>query len=217
MESNNGILYVLTNKYMPGLYKIGITHSDTLNVRARVLYNTSVPVQFRCQHAFLVPNDKIDRVESIFHRLFDRFRVNPKREFFDFKDEAQSQLTLMQDTCFVFELQEITDQVQADLKQEADADIAGKESEALEKKLARRPNLNFHEMGLSNGSVLVFEDKHTRCVVSGPKKVDMDDRKGMSLSAITKDLLNVPVVRPTTHWFLADGRCLGDIYKECYG
>lgn len=42
-----GIVYLLTNPYMPGLVKIGMTKQEDLEKRMKELYTTGVPVGFR--------------------------------------------------------------------------------------------------------------------------------------------------------------------------
>lgn len=48
------IVYILTNKSMPDLVKIGIT--DNLERRIRELDNTSTPLPFECFYAVEVSN-----------------------------------------------------------------------------------------------------------------------------------------------------------------
>ena len=43
-----GIVYLLTNPYMPGLVKIGMTKQEDLEKRMKELYTTGVPVAFEC-------------------------------------------------------------------------------------------------------------------------------------------------------------------------
>ena len=76
-----GVIYLMTNVAMPGMVKIGKTeNADTLIVRLRDLYTTSVPLPFECYFAAQV--DDADALEKKLHNLFGEHRVNPKREFF---------------------------------------------------------------------------------------------------------------------------------------
>jgi hypothetical protein len=52
-----GIVYLLTNPYMPGLVKIGMTKQEDLEKRMKELYTTGVPVAFECQFACRVNNE----------------------------------------------------------------------------------------------------------------------------------------------------------------
>lgn len=76
-------VYVLTNPFMPGLVKIGIT-SD-LETRLKSLHTTGVPVAFECHFAGEIENARL--VENRFHKAFDDKRVNPSREFFKIEPE----------------------------------------------------------------------------------------------------------------------------------
>lgn len=74
-----GIIYVFTNKAMPGICKIGKTKD--LDRRLSDLYNTSVPYKFICEFAVEVKD--MDKAETILHDMCDEYRLNPNREFFD--------------------------------------------------------------------------------------------------------------------------------------
>ena len=78
MES--GIVYILSNSAMPGIYKIGITTRDDVSNRLREFFTTSVPVPFECEYACRV--DDCKKVEAALHYAFDPERINPQREFF---------------------------------------------------------------------------------------------------------------------------------------
>ena len=82
--TTRGAVYVLSNPsfYVEGpLYKIGWTTASVRD-RAKQLYKTGVPVAFVQEHTWAdVANASI--FEKIMHQLFDEFRVNGKREFFD--------------------------------------------------------------------------------------------------------------------------------------
>lgn len=80
-----GIVYVLTNPAMQGLVKIGKTTRSTLENRMGELYSTGVPVPFNCEIAVEVDDET--SVESVLHKAFAKFRVNPRREFFEVDPE----------------------------------------------------------------------------------------------------------------------------------
>ena len=134
------IVYVLTNPAMPGLVKIGRTASEDAALRIAQLYSTGVPVPFELKFACRVPN--ADEVEQALHRAFAPNRVNPKRELFSINPEqAISILKLLH-------FQDATKEVEAaPTPVETQEIVAGKEYQA------RRPNLNFEEMGIPTGSV----------------------------------------------------------------
>ncbi len=75
-----GIVYVLSNKSMPGMVKIGITNKLDMRDRLSGLFSTGVPLPFKCELAFEVDDEAA--VERALHDVLDRQRVNPNREFF---------------------------------------------------------------------------------------------------------------------------------------
>ena len=77
-----GIVYLLTNPYMPGLVKIGMTKQEDLDKRMKELYTTGVPVAFECQFACRVNNKDCAKIEKALHTAFEPQRVNKNREFF---------------------------------------------------------------------------------------------------------------------------------------
>jgi hypothetical protein len=82
---NLDIVYIFTNEGMPGLCKIGYTSRNDVKERAKELYTTGVPYPFQIYYACQVYNGK--NIEKILHKLFDQFRVNDNREFFEIDPE----------------------------------------------------------------------------------------------------------------------------------
>ena len=78
------IIYVLTNEYMPGLVKIGMTQREDVQARINELSRHSgVPVAFTCHYAAELPDGAAAaEVEKILHQLFGDHRVNLRKEFF---------------------------------------------------------------------------------------------------------------------------------------
>mgnify|MGYP000948657467 CR=1 FL=1 len=196
------IVYVLTNPAMPGLVKIGLTSSDDAAVRLAQLYSTGVPFPFHLEFACRVQN--ADEVERALHRAFAPNRVNPKREFFSIEaDQAISILKLLH-------VEDATKELDATPTQ-----IAVQEVEAGVQYAARRPNLNFVEMGIPVGSLLHFTEGDASVVVVGPKKIRLGEDE-MSLTAATRKLLSLDYsVAPGPYWTYG-GRLLRDIYDETY-
>jgi hypothetical protein len=65
---------------MPTVLKIGRT-GRTVDTRAKELSRpTGVPTPFQCEYTLAV-DDSI-RAERIVHRVLDRYRIHPRREFF---------------------------------------------------------------------------------------------------------------------------------------
>lgn len=196
------IVYVLTNPAMPGLVKIGYTLSEDAASRISQLYSTGVPFPFKLEFAAKVTN--ADEVERALHRAFAPSRINPKREFFAIEaDQAIAILRLLH-------TEDVTNEVQ-----QSPSPIESQEVSAANEYEARRPNLNFEEMGIPIGSELAFRDGGSTVRVTAPKKVRLEDEE-LSLTAATRTLLGLDYsVAPGPYWTF-NGRSLRDIYNETY-
>lgn len=81
---------------MPGLIKIGHT-AKTARERANELFSTGVPQPFAIAYEFECDNH--EQLETEMHRRLKRYRVNTKREFFEYSaDEAYQLLQELQGT-----------------------------------------------------------------------------------------------------------------------
>jgi hypothetical protein len=196
------IVYVLNNPAMPGLVKIGRTDNSDANSRIGQLYTTGVPVPFMIEYACKVENP--DQVEKALHVAFAPQRINPKREFFQIDPGQAIAILRLLNT------------------EDATAEVSGQNSgvdpesaQAAVAFKAKRPNMNFTEMGIPEGSVLhSVEDDSTATVVS-PRKVRFKDEE-MSLTAATRIILGIEhSVQPSPYWTF-NGRSLLDIYNETY-
>ncbi|PGB09953.1 GIY-YIG nuclease family protein [Bacillus toyonensis] len=79
---SNGYLYVLINESYKGLVKIGITSLNP-SERARILSrNTAVPTPFKVAYELFVEN--CGEIEKKIHIELEEYRINPKREFFNY-------------------------------------------------------------------------------------------------------------------------------------
>lgn len=153
------IVYVLTNPAMPNLVKIGYTLSEDAAVPIAQLYSSGVPFPFKLEFAAKVTN--AEEVERALHRAFAPNRVNPKREFFSIEpDQAISILKLLHTEDVTAEVQQLPTPVQT------------QEVNAANEHEARRPNLNFEEMGIPIGSNLGISrrrhDGHSGRAEKGP-------------------------------------------------
>lgn len=82
----NGFVYVLENRCMPGLFKIGMT-THCPDVRAKEISgSTGVPEPFTVKAAYHSRSPRAD--EQLVHELFAAERVSNKREFFKFDDSS---------------------------------------------------------------------------------------------------------------------------------
>ena len=197
------VVYVLTNPAMPGFVKIGKTLLEDVSQRLAQLYTTGVPFPFQLAFACKVPN--ADEVEKALHRAFAPYRANPKREFFNI--DAEQAIAILK----LLHVQDATAEIA-----QLPTSIPAEEVQAGQQYTARRPNLNFTEMGIPVGSVLHFVEGDATVTVSGDKKVLLHGEE-MSLTAATRQLLNLEYnVAPGPYWTY-DGKLLRHIYDETYG
>ena len=206
-QNNSGIVYVLTNPAMPGMVKIGMTTRDNLEARMKELYGTGVPVPFECRHACKVKVSDCARIEKALHTAFAPNRINANREFFQIKPEQAMAILEL------FNREDVTQEI----TEEIDNDLTTEDKSATEKiNSSRRPPLNYFEMGMKKGDILVFvKDSSTEVSVVDEKKV-MYQGDVYSLTGITKKLLNIThAIQPTGYWMF-EGKNLRDIYDETY-
>ena len=197
MENNDyGLIYVLTNEYMPGLVKIGVTRRHDVQERMRELNGTSVPVPFDCAFSCKIPADMLFDIEKAVHLAFDDNRVSAGREFF--KVDPEVVIPLLKVIARLSPTDDVTDYVQEVINVEED-------------KRARRKNMDFSELGLHKGDVLVYaRDNNITCTIASNKSVDYGDQRGVSLSSITKGLLGY-AAQPSPFWQTKDGIKLIDL------
>ncbi len=196
------IVYVLANKAMPNLIKIGKTRRKDLQARMDELYSTGVPFPFECLWAGEV--EDCTEIESLIHNAFRHNRVNPKREFFNIAPDQVIPLLKK------LSINELTSTVEEALS----TNVTQEEKQAV--KQFHRPPLNFEEMGIPVGATLVYtKDPSITVKVVNNKKVLYNDKE-ISLSPLTKQLLEVPYyVSPRWYWEY-EGKSLVDIYDETY-
>lgn len=217
--SPEGYVYVATNPAMPNMVKIGRTTQSDPQTRVSRLFTTSVPVPFELEYAAAVAGDPIE-VERALHDAFAPDRVHPKREFFKIKVEQVTAILRILDVA------DITEKARSD----AEAEISQEDRDALER-VKRRPILNFHELGIPNGSILTFaQDPRVKVEVVDARRVKLaelpdgdypsvvpgDEPK--HLSPLSRDLLGkVHNVPPTGYWEVEGGLSLLEIYDEKHG
>ena len=167
---DSGILYVLTNPFMPGLVKIGCTTGPVEERIKGLSSHTGVPVAFQCHFAAKVEN--MAAKEKTLHQLFSDKRVNPNREFFQVAPEK---------IVLAIRMGSFTEVTPGKV------DIPKEEEQAFEKaekaETKRRARINLEAIGIKPGTVLTLsrdEDVHAT-VVSG-NKVEYEGQI-MSLSA----------------------------------
>ena len=207
-SQEQGIVYVLTNPCMPGIVKIGMTERSEMDARLRELYTTGVPLPFECKFACKVKKSECGRIERALHTAFAPQRVNANREFFRIiPDQAIAILEL-------FQHEDVTEEV----SQEIENDLTPEDKAAQEKSKTKRPPINFFDMGMREGDILVFkQDENITCSVADKKHV-LYQGKVTTLTPITTQLLGKPYsVQPTPFWKLKEGgKDLIEIYDETY-
>jgi len=202
--NNSQIVYILTNEAMPNLVKIGKTTRSDVQTRMNELYSSGVPFQFECVYAVEV--DDCSVVEKALHAAFDPNRVNPKREFFSIDPEQAIAILKL------LSKKDVTPLINDDLN----SNVSSTELEAAKQAKKKRPNINYMEMGLEKGSILTFiNDSTVEVVVASEKKVLYKEEE-VSLTRVTKELLELDyAVQPTKYWQV-NGRNLREIWQETY-
>ena len=192
---------------MPGLVKIGMTKQEDLEKRMKELYTTGVPVAFRCEFACRVNNKDCAKIEKALHTAFEPQRINKNREFFKINvEQARAILELFHHT-----------DVTEDVSEEIENDLTEEDKAASSKAQAKRPPLNYYEMGIHQGDILKWKDDPSITVkVISDRKVSYNGEE-VSISALSAQLKGYKVkhIQPTPHWLYED-RLLSEIYDETY-
>lgn len=202
-----GIVYLLTNPVMPGLVKIGMTTQKEIEQRMKELYTTGVPLPFECQFACKVKKTDCAKIEKALHTAFGPQRINANREFFRIQvEQAKAILEL-------FHHEDIT----TDVTEEIENDLTPEDKAASVKAQKHRPALNFYEMGMQKGDLLVWKDDPSITVtIISDRKIEYEGEE-MSISALSATLKGYKVkhIQPTPHWLYKE-KLLSDIYDETY-
>ena len=199
------IVYVLTNPAMPGLVKIGRTTLEEVDGRMKQLFSTGVPVPFDCAFACRVPNSL--EVEKALHPAFGNVRIHTNREFFRIEpDRVISILKLLH-------VEDATQEVESVI--EADATCA--DLQAAESMKKRRPRMDFTELQIPVGSVLVHNSTGVQVTVCGAKTV-LHNEQECSLTAATRKVHGLAdnyVLQPSPFWSF-NGKTVQEIYEDWY-
>lgn len=79
-DDSNGYIYILTNRYMPGLLKIGKTVHPPKKRARDISRGINIPWEFELVYSKKVENCSL--CERKIHDALDNYRYNPDREFF---------------------------------------------------------------------------------------------------------------------------------------
>lgn len=88
-KTNEGYIYIFSNKSFKDLIKIGSTMRDPI-IRAKELSDTSVPFPYQVEYKILTINCEI--LEKIIHQKLSSKRVDLEREFFNCNIEEAIQV-----------------------------------------------------------------------------------------------------------------------------
>ena len=200
-NENYGLVYGLTNPSFKGMVKIGVTRSLDINKRMRVL-GTDVPFPFECAFAYKVPHDSLFTIEHTLHENYEDKRVKGS-EFFRVEPQKVDNLLRM-----LGRFEPMKTVVQSAIDTAAEDEL-----QKIEKR--KSPNMDFFEMGLGVGSILIYNnDEAIRCNVIEAKKVEYNGTT-YSLSNLTHQLLGTKhAVRPAPLWHTEDGKSLLQLYNE---
>lgn len=200
------IVYVLTNPAMPGLVKIGKTTQEEVDLRMKQLFSTGVPVPFECHFACRVLDATV--VEKALHHAFGQLRINPTREFF--RIEPERVVSILQ----LLHVEEITEQLERSIESDAtEADLQA--AEHLKK--SRRPRMDFLELGVPIGAVLVYRDGSSQATVRTARLVSFQGAE-CSLTMATRRMQGKPEdypLQPAPYWTY-NGSTLKEIYDNVY-
>jgi len=189
-----GIVYVLINRAMPDVVKIGKTE-QSLELRIKNLDTTGVPLPFECYFAAEVKDH--NEVEKKLHKTFTDKRVRDSREFFRVDPE----------------------QVKAALSLAAEKDVTPKsaiytevgDAEALEKE-SKKSKFTFSSAGIPLGALINFaKDESITAKVVSDTKIEYEGKEtslsNAALLAIKKCGYDWSSVQGPAYW-LYEGETL---------
>lgn len=199
----SGVLYVLTNPFMPGLVKIGCTTGPIEDRIKALSCATGVPVAFQCHFAARVEN--MGSKEKTLHQLFSDKRVNPNREFFQVAPEK---------IVLAIRMGSFTEVTPGKV------DIPKEEEQAFEKaekaETKRRARINLDAIGIKPGTVLTLSrDEDVHATVVNGNKVEYEGQI-MSLSGAALAALHqlggytLEAVSGSDYW-MYEGKTLDEI------
>lgn len=143
------------------------------------------------------------------HTAFGMTRINPNREFF--KLDPANVIAVLK----LLLVDDITQQFEEKL--ESDVPAEDKQS-AQDFKRSMRPHMNFHELGIPNGSILFSKNGIYQCEVVAEKRVRFEGKE-LSLTAATRKILGLPSdypLQPSFHWTF-NGKSVKQLYEDFHG
>ena len=194
-------IYILTNKAMPGLIKIGKTE-QAIEKRLLALYTTGVPVPFECYYAAEVK--KSLGCEKRLHRAFSPFRLHDNREFFEIEPNNVIE---------ILEMVQIRDVTPKQLVAEQPEDRI-----AVERLKKRAERFSFSMVDIPVGTELSFDrNAEITCTVADNNKVSfrgaIESLSNAALIALHEEGYQWQSCQGSQHW-MYENRTLQEIREE---
>jgi hypothetical protein len=205
---DGGIVYVLSNAAMPNMIKIGRTSGEGVGRRVAELSRaTGVPLPFKVEVARTVHDAVL--VERALHVAFGPDRVNPAREFFSI-DPFRAIAVIN-----AFPGEDVTPQTERAVERAVEKNEPGSIAAVQRFVSKRRPPLNFLEMGVPIGAVLIHPETGQQATVIEAKKVSLDGEP-MSLTRALRTITGADYdVQPGRYW-THEGTSIHDLYECAY-
>ena len=148
--ASKGMVYVLTNDYMPGIVKIGYT-TQSIKERLKELDKTGVPWPYKCH--FAIETSRYKEIEQYAHNAFADYRIRENREFFKVSPEK------------VVAALRISGAQEIKIDDEA-IDEFGKRVVNNQQKFSAKKRFNFEKYGIPEGAELTFtRNQSKKCTV----------------------------------------------------
>ncbi len=218
-------IYVLSNPAMPETVLIGYSRKENISGEIADLYTSSVPAPFKCELAANVENAR--DVLALIHSIFASARISPDRDFFKVSSDQVMAVLKLAGGKDVTPGEDGT--VAAAAAEAAPAPANGRrraangrrrprkgqaKSASGRKRRRRRPNLNFKQLSIEPGSVLVGRDG-TEVIVHDDRQVSYQDEV-MFITPATRRMLGLDenaVVSAGQYWTY-NGRKVSELYDE---
>lgn len=218
-------IYVLSNPAMPETVLIGYSRKENISGEIAELYTSSVPAPFKCELASSVENAR--EVLALIHSIFANARISPDRDFFKVSSDQVMAVLKLAGGKNVTPAEDGT--VTTAAAEAAPAPANGRrraangrrrprkgqaKSTSGRQRRRRRPNLNFKQLSIEPGSVLVGRDG-TEVLVHDDRQVSYQDEV-MFITPATRRMLGLDdnaVVSAGQYWTY-NGRKVSELYDE---
>ena len=216
-------IYVLSNPSMPETVMIGYSRKENISGEIAELYTASVPTPFKCELAVSVENAR--DVLGLIHSIFANARVAPDRDFFKVSSEQVTavlklaggrDVTPSADGTAVAAPAPAPSPANGRRRRSANGrrrrPRAGQARTTGRKRRPRRPNLNFKQLSIEPGSVLVGRDG-TEAIVHDDRQVTYQDEV-MFITPATRRMLGLDdnaVVSAGQYWSY-NGQKVSELY-----